>query len=221
MSIIKGFAISGISGHAAKLIFYSQFGQQLMRSMPSGYTDKNSVIQQNQRYAKFLPSVILASLLQPYVKILYAQKALTRTAFSQCIMQLAIAFAGTKAAPTYSPSLTVLGNGDIPQTNLLTAVKTTIDSITVTWPVTMNSPLEHSSDTMDFIITNLTGSVAQVVTTGATRVDGTCIIDVEKSLAGAPVFVSNPHWVSSENAEPNELASKVKLSWSTNPVDLL
>jgi hypothetical protein len=205
MAKINGFAINGISGHAGKLVFYVSNGQQQMRSMPAGYNDKNSATQQNQRYGNFAPMIEYAKQLKGFVKSFFQSRPAGKTAFSEFCHQITDAFGGTKAAPTMDLKLAVVGNGDMPKTSLLTCVKNTTSSVTITWPNTVEEFGESDDDEAYVVISKNDGTSAFVAKTAVVRSTGEADINVPASLTGAHVLVSSVFFISPDGKKTNTI----------------
>lgn len=216
MTKIKGFAISGLSGHAAKLVFYNQFGKQLMRGMPTKYDDKNSTLQQNQRSAVFSPMQSLASWFKGNAKFFYETQPSGLSAFSKLMSQLRPALGGTKLSPTVNLKLALCGSGSLPRKALTTAVKDTTEQMSVEYSNSNDLPGELATDLVYFIVSKPDGSGAVLVNPNTTRADGTAVVVVPADWTGTSLNVSNPIFVSADGL----LKSEFYFADSHSPVNL-
>jgi hypothetical protein len=199
MSKIKGFAISGLTGHTGKVIFYSQFGNQLTRSMPSHYNDKNSITQQNTRFAKFMPATEMGRKMKSFSKFLFETQPKGKSATAMLIHQIAKCFGGTAVSPTVDLKLATVGNGSLRTVPWSTIEKDTTSTITGTWDdFHADYPNENADDDVMCVVTSPLQAYCVLVKTQAVRGDSQCTFPVPSNMVGAVVRVSGIMFVSKD-----------------------
>jgi len=199
MAILKNPQQDGAKGHVGEVIYFSRFGAQLTRRFPKQYHDKNSLSQQNQRYAVFKPLLEFTRRMKGSAKSLYQTQPRGKSAFAFLMHQLRPAFGGSRVTPTVDLTMATIGNGDLMPTSLLTAIKATSSSLTVTWDPTLNFPNEHDDDSVYVMLSLPSGLSGVKYLKIADRAAGTGTITVPTSWEGLEVNVSSPQFKSVDN----------------------
>jgi len=216
MAILRNTIQNNSRGHTGAVVYFSRFGKQMQRSFPNHYRDKNSALQQDQRYAKFKPTLEFCKQIKSFAKSFYQVQPQGKSAFSMLMHQLSVAFYGSVLAPSYSPNLSLCGSGDIVKGYSSTIVKATTSSITVTFPTEHPGPFDNADDTISFLISDMEGKNVFFKTTAATRSSGTTTFGVPGILVGSEVQVSTPIFRSADGL----LCSPFLLGDDNSPVDL-
>jgi len=216
MAILRNTIQNNSRGHTGAVVYFSRFGKQMQRAFPNHYKDKNSTLQQDQRYAKFKPTLEYCKQLKSFAKLCYQVQPQGKSAFSMLMHQVAPSFGGTLLSPTFTPSNSVVGSGDIVIGYSSTIVKATTSSITVTWPTSIVGPFDADTDTVAFLISDVDGKNVFYKHTASTRSSGTVTFGVPGILTGSEVVVSTPIFHSDDGL----LISPFQLADDNSPVDL-
>jgi len=194
MAKLIGFNIGGASGHVGDIVYYTIYGNNVARSMPRQYTDNPSEAQLVQRLERFKPATAFTRAIKYFAPLIFETKPQDRSRFSQMVKQMFPAWVENMGVVTFDPVGVIIGNGSIPQQDLLTAIKKTTASITVTWDPNKWSALQHDDDQMNVLVTMADASVASVPSDNAIRSVGTLDIDLPSIFTGQEIYVSSPFW---------------------------
>jgi len=180
MGLVTGGILGKFSGKVGNIVGAVNGGQNIVKSMPSTYNDKNSAAQQTQRSA-FSQSVALHKLLSPAVKATNKEKNAKHSAFN-VFMKQNVSKAITNAGITYADLK--ISSGSLQGVDFECISRAGVDSVEITWPDNTNDTTAFATDEMVVAMINeVTGDVINSVAP-ATRADGQAVINLPASWDG-------------------------------------
>ena len=177
MGLVTGGILGKFSGKVGNIVGAVNGGQNIVKSMPSAYNDKNSVAQQSQRSA-FSQSVALHKLLSPAVKATNKERQAIHSAYNQ-FMKQNVGKAITNAGINYADLK--VSSGSLQGVVYECISRAGANSVEITWPDNTNDTTAFATDEIVVAMINeATGDVVNSVAP-ATRADGNAEINFPAS----------------------------------------
>ncbi len=180
MGKVTGGILGKFSGKVGNIVGAVNGGQNIVKSMPSAYNDKNSNAQQLQRSA-FAQTVALHKLLSPAVKATNKERQPVHSAFN-VFMKQNVGKAITQAGINYADLK--ISSGSLQGVDFECISRNGANSVEITWNDNSNDATAFATDEMVVAMINeATGDVVNSIAP-ATRADEAAEINIPASWDG-------------------------------------
>lgn len=187
MAVVQNPLIGRSRGSVSGNVFYTNGGQNVVRSKPVSVKPSNTDRQVAQR-AALSTMVLLFSSLSALIRIGFRNKVARLSAYNAFVSKNLTSIFDFTAAPevTANGSVLKISNGSLTPTVVTWAANN--DEFTFTWPTAVAAPDQAASDMIALVMVNSDCSAARVISAGVARSTGTLVVD----LVGYSAIFPNP-----------------------------